>query len=552
MNIPLGYEVGTGKRVDVPLNHTGVLGQTQLSGKTTTLEALVMRSGLRAIAFITKPGEKSFRMQTPIPAFFSESTMEEYWKHVIAILEYRGETRLGFRERGLVMKLCQDYKKTTSRMGTPDARTGKTKRVAVKYGWDAPKSLRDLLNNIESYLPESRGIDEQVCIQLREYLRPAIAEIEKMRFAGELKLSPGINVMNLTDLTDGLKTLVIRSVIEHVHKKMRKTIVIVPEAWKFIPEGRTTPVKLALEGLIREGAGLQNFVWIDSQDLRGVDKKLLRSVIVWLFGVQRQRNEVASTLDSMPDHPKPTATEIMQLGKGQFYACYSTTLVKTYVQPYGMESEHAKAIALGDEAPESWKGISAALGRESAAERSDEDHGTGESDRGDALADEDEAMWKEKYDDLYKEHVELIGAHDALAKRVLLLESITGVPPAPAVNGTIPKVEVSGEQDPVILRVMQDRPEIRVTRQIRTIDADGSTLNGALGILIAEKFFDGVRESADIRRELIRRGFLGNKAPNHQISLALQRVVEWGFLTKEDAGYQCVTGMKINIVEVRA
>src|SRR5437899_922280 len=57
--IHLGYEVGTGKRVSIPLNHMVVLGQTQLSGKTTTLEALVARSGIRAIAFITKPGEKS-------------------------------------------------------------------------------------------------------------------------------------------------------------------------------------------------------------------------------------------------------------------------------------------------------------------------------------------------------------------------------------------------------------------------------------------------------------------------------------------------------------
>ena len=48
--IHLGYEIGTGKRVSIPLNHMAVIGQTQVSGKTTTLEALVDRSGLRAIA----------------------------------------------------------------------------------------------------------------------------------------------------------------------------------------------------------------------------------------------------------------------------------------------------------------------------------------------------------------------------------------------------------------------------------------------------------------------------------------------------------------------
>ena len=98
--IHLGYEIGTGKRVSIPLNHMAVVGQTQVSGKTTTLEALVERSGLKAIAFITKPGEKSFRLQHPIPAFFSESTVDDYWKYVQAIVENVMQVKLGWQERG--------------------------------------------------------------------------------------------------------------------------------------------------------------------------------------------------------------------------------------------------------------------------------------------------------------------------------------------------------------------------------------------------------------------------------------------------------------------
>src|SRR3972149_5067341 len=58
--IHLGYEVGSGREVQIPVRHLAVTGQTQESGKTTTLEALVRRSGLRAIAFVTKRGEGSF------------------------------------------------------------------------------------------------------------------------------------------------------------------------------------------------------------------------------------------------------------------------------------------------------------------------------------------------------------------------------------------------------------------------------------------------------------------------------------------------------------
>jgi hypothetical protein len=422
--IDLGYELESGARVKIPLNHMAILGQTQLSGKTTAMEAVALRGDVRAISFITKPGERSFRQRTSIPAFFSEASVEEYWKHVVAMLEYRSEVKLGWRERGVVIKLCQDYKKEGSRIGF-DTKTGKSKRERMAYKWKVPKTLGDVLTNLEAYLPYARSAEEMICIQLREFLRPVISEIEKTEFSDKLQLARGINVMDITELSDGLKSLVIRSVIEWVHKHGRKIVVIIPEAWKFIPEGRSTPVKLALEGLIREGAGVGNFVWMDSQDLRGVDKLLLRSVIVWLFGVQRQKNEVASTLASIPDHPKPSATEIMQLGKGEFYVCYGTTLVRTYVQPAGMENAHAQAIARGEERPESWsqivrsldeETIAESLGDSECADRSSQPridggmartaesesesgpHRTGLAGVEGAEFSGDEEMWKEKYE----------------------------------------------------------------------------------------------------------------------------------------------------------
>lgn len=626
--IPLGYEVGTGKRVAIPLNHMVILGQTQLSGKTTAMEAVALRGDVRAISFITKPGERSFRQRTSIPAFFSEASTEEYWKHVVAMLEYRSEVKLGWRERGVVIKLCQDYKKEGSRIGF-DSKTGKSKRERMAYKWKVPKTLRDVLTNLESYLPYARSAEEMICIQLREFLRPVISEIEKTQFSDKLQLARGINVMDVTELSDGLKSLVIRSVIEWVHKHGRKIVVIIPEAWKFIPEGRSTPVKLALEGLIREGAGVGNFVWMDSQDLRGVDKLLLRSVIVWLFGVQRQKNEVASTLASIPDHPKPSASEIMQLDKGQFYVCYGTTLVRTYVQPAGMEDEHAKAIALGDEKPESWtsivRGLDAGSGPEPEGYRdgagadprdrgaeldpdglsTPQDHGnpagtavdsalgqsrdpqngrSGRSVEGSQTG-VDEDMWKEKYEALRAEFDDLKSAHDLLAARLAELDKSSrpgrdpgvtaqneenaagrqaSLPAAGSYGKYLPEHFRNGDLEAIyryivdraakeapasLLRVVQERPELRVEIQRKTIEANGSTLRGALGILISEKYFDNAREFADVRKDLIRRGFLESKAPNLQISQALQGLVESGFLTKESQGYQAVAGMKVHIRE---
>jgi len=46
--ILLGFEVGSGESVFLPLHHLAIFGMTQLSGKTTTLEALISRSDLKA------------------------------------------------------------------------------------------------------------------------------------------------------------------------------------------------------------------------------------------------------------------------------------------------------------------------------------------------------------------------------------------------------------------------------------------------------------------------------------------------------------------------
>jgi len=53
--IHLGYVIGSGAEIAVPLGHMAVTGQTQLSGKTTTLEALASRSGRKVIVSIGSP-----------------------------------------------------------------------------------------------------------------------------------------------------------------------------------------------------------------------------------------------------------------------------------------------------------------------------------------------------------------------------------------------------------------------------------------------------------------------------------------------------------------
>jgi hypothetical protein len=601
--IPLGYEIGTGTRVSVPLGHLVVTGQTQKSGKTTTLEALITRSQLRAVAFITKRGEKSFRLMTPIAPYFQERAD---WQFVQALLETSMKTKMDFKQAWIMRaadgaSTLEDVRDNIRRFlhgEYEDVVSGKGKKKKTKREWS---------------LKPARGLNADMYYVLDQYFEEVMPQVKQLKGSKTLKLARGVNVMDLSAYTFPMQALVIRSVLEYIYEREHGVIVIIPEAWEFIPEGRRSPVRLAAEELIRKGAAEKNFVWLDSQDIAGVAKVLLRQMEVWIFGVQRDPRELKRTLEAIPDLPRPKATDVAMLGKGQFVVAFGQEIHKVYVQPAGMEDAHAQAIARGEERPESWTQIVRSLDREESlsADRSSasESNGSGDSvlhadDDGAAnvhgasqgssgletdvstTAEDGEPMWKEKYDEFVKALsqslgcdneadavVETVGilktAHDALAKRVTSQispppqkagEKAAGQPggsPA-ASNGDFDAMyryivnRAAKEQEPALLSLLMERPELTISVQRKKIEANGSNLRGALGILISEKFFDGAREFGDVRKDLIRRGFLGSKAPNLQISQALQGLVELGFLTKEETGYQAVAGMKINIVEARA
>lgn len=331
--IHLGYEVGTGEAVSVPLNHLCVTGQTQMSGKTTTLEALISRSGLKAIAFVTKRGEGAFNfvpidkgegvyehptMPHGVKPFFRE---QAGWQFVSEILGAVLSEKLKF-ERSWIMKVSR-----------------------------GAKSLADVQRNVEAWLgkPKLRSLDESVLTTISEYFKLFMPELERLPYSSELSLRPGLNVMDLSSYSLPLQMLVISATVEEVYKHQSDVVVVIPEAWEFIPEGKSSPAKAAVIRLIRKGGNLKNFVWLDSQDIAGVEKEVIRQVPVWILGVQREQNEVARTLKHIPAGvKKPKAEQLMQLSKGQFIVCFEKEVKMVYVQPVWMTGELAQAVARGE------------------------------------------------------------------------------------------------------------------------------------------------------------------------------------------------------------
>ncbi|MCX6655906.1 MAG: hypothetical protein NTY03_12440 [Candidatus Bathyarchaeota archaeon] len=330
IKIMLGFEVGTGKEVQMSLHHTVITGMTQLSGKTTTLEAIISRANRRAIAFKTKRGESGFNNYHEITPFFQERAD---WQYVATLLEAVMREKMKF-ERPWIMKATQ---------GT--------------------KSLREVLENVQTLRSETtKQLSENIYTALEEYLKIVVPQIEKLRFIKTLDLIDGIKVMDLTEMTVELQSLVIQSTMEYVINNLHDTILIVPEAWEHIPQGRNTPVKLYAETFIRKGAAIGNYLFIDSQDIAGIDKMPLRQCNNWILGRQREGHEVERVREQIGKN-KIDAEEIRSLPLGHFIAILGDDVRKVYVLPAGVPAKIGRQVAMGEiPATEAGKYMKSAFG----------------------------------------------------------------------------------------------------------------------------------------------------------------------------------------------
>ena len=325
MKILLGYIVGTGVEVYLEDGQTVVTGMTQLSGKTTCLEALVTRGEITAVAFLTKRGESGFRNQREVRPYFKEQKIGQGarkhalidWQYVSAILEAVMSEKMKL-ERSFIINACK-----------------------------GARSLEEVYKNIQEMKDKARrGFDESVYTNLEAYFEIILPQIKRYKFATKLNLRKGFNVMNLIGMSEEMQQLVIESVLSYVYKKLENTIVVIPEAHKFIPQGLKTPVKGTALRLIKEGAALGNFMWIDTQETTSTDKALLKQCSNWIMGYQQEKNEVKNVRENI-GRRKISDEDIMSLKLGHFIASLHQKIYHIYVLPAGIDPEMGRGVAMG-------------------------------------------------------------------------------------------------------------------------------------------------------------------------------------------------------------
>jgi hypothetical protein len=354
MSILLGFEIPTGKRVEIPdEGHAAFFGQTQLSGKTTLIEAITYRApaNVKAVAFITKRGEGSFLTARTIPPYFSEPTNDPeqpLWRWVSAILEASQQRKLRFEEAWII-RACEEPKRAKS---LADVHANIKVLLDGEYETITKGSGKRIKHIRKCIRKPVSGINQGVYTSLKAYFDIVMPQLERMPYTKTLDLKPGLNVMDLREYSMEAQGMVIRSVMEYVYRHERNTRVIVPEAQDFVPQGRNSPVKMACETMVRKGAADKNFMWLDSQDMAAVDKVMLRAVSILGCGVQGEAHEMGRAIAHLFGvATRLTPRDIGSLKIGQFYLRLAGgEVTKCYVQPAWMDSEvHARAIAMGQE-----------------------------------------------------------------------------------------------------------------------------------------------------------------------------------------------------------
>lgn len=544
--ILLGFEVGTGAEVRMKLHHTVVTGMTQLSGKTTALEALISRSNLRAIAFKTKRGEAGFSSYRDIRPFFIE---QSDWRYVSSLLEAMLRERMKF-ERSWIIKATK---------GT--------------------KTLREVLHNVSELKEKARkdSLTESVYVTLEEYLFGIVPQIEKFHFSKELNLADGINVMDLSSMSLEMRSLVIRSVMEHVINNLSNIIVIIPEAWEYIPQGRGTPVKLYAETFIRKGAAIGNYLFVDSQDIAGIDKTPLRSCDNWIMGRQKETHEVDRFREVIGK--SVSEEEIKLLPIGHFIAYLGNEIKKVYVLPAGVPEEVGRRVALGELSPEYVKdnyllkkeGDEELVWKEKFEEEKRKreecekefarqlEHLV-EKARQEAFS---EAM--KKVDEIKKQwHVEEYQQTIAQMKdeKAMLEAALKQLEPLKAFKEALinflgayaPKAGPPGFEPgssvPSEMHVVTEQPTLTVKVERKTVELTDKTTEGKIAIIYAEGKLSSGKwfTTTDVVNAFVSHGW----PRDPRIGPTLDKMCSWGFFEKHYAGKRPEYRLKMKVEDARS
>ena len=323
------FTVPSGEPVSLEPFHYAIIGQTQFSGKTTLIKRLadwVVSLGYKVLIFDTKETEADYAgFGHEVPVCLRETTDALV---LLPLLETVFQRRL---PTGYYSVLC-DVTAGTKNFEQVIAKA-KEKEKTTRSGWvqGACRTLYDLLERLQQ-------------------------QLEKVETLPTLELPYAINRMVLNDFPAASQQLFVKNAFEdllHIYK--RKTIGVIDEAFKFIPQGYSSAATKAIMTTITQGAKTGLFTWISTQFLAVTDKDPLKACAIKFLGTQDHITEVKHTLDLIPEaRGKFSADDIMRLKVGHWILVRKRPpdVRVVYALPLGVLPKFGKQVAQGIRTPE--------------------------------------------------------------------------------------------------------------------------------------------------------------------------------------------------------
>lgn len=304
----LGTDIKTNDEVYLDVFHTLFTGQTNLSGKTTTIKAVIpeaLGKGYTLLVFDTKETEREWAGYHDIPLCYKPTTDALV---LIGLLE------------GIFKRKITNYYSTLSRVTT------------------RAKSVEDVIKNAEKMEEESHsGFIKDACHTLADLLTRLNQELKRVTLSTKLELEPGVlNVMPINSLSPEAQQLVIKTAFEEVLRHYnRKTIVVIDEAFKYLPQRYSSACKRPVQDMVTQGARTKLFLWMATQFIAPTDKDAMKACAVKVLGRQDVNEEIDATREKIPRGEKLFSKDIiMTLQPGHFiYVSLSEPPRLVYVAP---------------------------------------------------------------------------------------------------------------------------------------------------------------------------------------------------------------------------
>lgn len=311
----------------IPVFYMLVTGQTQLSGKTTMLKALARQAvekGYKVLVLDTKTQVEDY---------------EGFGKQVPICLQQTTDSLvlMGLLESIFKRKITRYY--STLTQVAEDAQT-----------------FEDVIANAEALREKTRvGFIKGACGTLIDLLKRLLLETKKHETTVELKLPHKLNRMTINAFPVEGQQLIAKTVFEQALRKFKKIIIIIDEAFKFLPQKYSSACARAIQEYITQGGATECFMWMSTQFLAPTNKDAMKAMQIKLLGRQAHVTECEHTVALIPRAAKKfTKDSIMELKLGHFVAVSIDKPPRTvYAVPEYADKEECIDVALGLRQPKS-------------------------------------------------------------------------------------------------------------------------------------------------------------------------------------------------------